>query len=107
MVKANAMVLSSTGWRTIFYLGIAFDTCGTVLAFFFYHPKDPLATEGMTTREILKGFDWVGLVGIASGPTMLIVAISSLNVDKFTSPKVLGTFIPGIVIIIATGFWGK
>lgn len=61
---ANSMVVSRTGWRTIFYVGIALNTIGATLSFFFYKPAKPLAAQGISRRKILANFDWTGLVAL-------------------------------------------
>ncbi|KIX01177.1 uncharacterized protein Z518_08902 [Rhinocladiella mackenziei CBS 650.93] len=99
---ANSMVVSSGGWRAIFYLGMAMNAAGAILSFAFYYPAKPLATKDITRREIIQGFDWVGLFGISTGPTLLIIAIIWAGGEyEFNSPQVLGSFITGILLCVA------
>lgn len=60
----HAMVLSAGGWRSVFYQSLAIDVFATLLAWRFYHPAPPLSEQIFTRREILRNFDYPGLLAM-------------------------------------------
>ncbi|KAH0830792.1 putative major facilitator superfamily transporter [Fonsecaea pedrosoi] len=101
---AHAMVRNGS-WRSIYYLVIALDVAGTVALFFLYHPQAPLA--GFSSyRSLVRGFDWFGLLGLMTGPTLLLLAITWLGgTYPISDVRVLTTLIIGIVAIALLGVY--
>ncbi|KIW78953.1 hypothetical protein Z517_08793 [Fonsecaea pedrosoi CBS 271.37] len=101
---AHAMVRNGS-WRSIYYLVIALDVAGTVALFFLYHPQAPLA--GFSSyRSLIRGFDWFGLLGLMTGPTLLLLAITWLGgTYPISDVRVLTTLIIGIVAIALLGVY--
>lgn len=119
------MVRAPAGWRILFYLLIAMNALTAVLGFLFYRPGRPLALQTTTRRQIVKDFDYVGLLGITvslehpypvsssakncqAGPVLLLIAIIWVGGRyPFVSPQVLSTFIIGLVLILALAVYGE
>ncbi|KAF9770209.1 hypothetical protein IL306_012272 [Fusarium sp. DS 682] len=95
------------GWRSVFWVPLAFHACGAVLCFLCYKPSKPLALGVKTRMEILHEFDWVGLTGLIIGPTLILLGISWLGAGNDSKDAhFIAPFVTGIVTCIALGFYG-
>ncbi|KAH6988298.1 fungal trichothecene efflux pump [Ilyonectria sp. MPI-CAGE-AT-0026] len=102
----HSMIDTAAGWRTAFCLVTALSVLSTTLGFFFYRPEKALVLQVTTKKQILKDFDYVGLFGISAGPVLLLMAIIWVgSTYEFTDAPVLATFLVGIILIIALGFY--
>jgi MFS family permease len=94
------------GWRVGFYLGAGFFFAALVTIFFFYRPGPRPNPEGLSVKERLLKFDWVGLVLGCAGLTLLLVALNTGgHPDPWNSAKILALLVVGIVILIAFSMW--
>ncbi|KAM0346737.1 hypothetical protein ACHAP4_011649 [Fusarium culmorum] len=94
------------GWRSVFWVALAIHATGSILCFIFYKPSEPLALDGKTRMQVLHEFDWIGLAGLMTGPTLILLGISWLG-DGYGSKDAhfIAPLITGIVTCIALGFY--
>ncbi|KAL6231983.1 fungal trichothecene efflux pump [Aspergillus navahoensis] len=94
------------GWRSVFWLGLAGNCTGTILIFLTYHPNTALAvTKKAIVYEKWQDFDWLGLFGILSGPTLFLVGILNINKYGADNPRFIAPFLSGILVLVALVIW--
>jgi EmrB/QacA subfamily drug resistance transporter len=74
----GGLLISSLGWRSIFYLNVPIGIAAVIYSLRIF---DPLPAAGSAGREKDRGFDWPGAVLIAAGLSSLFVALD-LAVDR-------------------------
>ncbi|KAL2833915.1 fungal trichothecene efflux pump [Aspergillus cavernicola] len=83
-------------WRGCFYYLIAMNALSVALWFFFYHPPTfHMLHKNKTARELIREFDFVGLLLFSSG---MVLFLMGLNWGG--SGQVLGTLIAGFVTLV-------
>jgi hypothetical protein len=98
-------------WRWIFFINLPYfplnmtdddSTGGFAIAVLFIFLKLNPAKR-TTVNEVVKTFDWIGLILFVSGIVLFLTGLSSGGNGTFawTSGVVLGTLIPGVVCLIA------
>ncbi|KAH0841486.1 hypothetical protein AYO21_07079 [Fonsecaea monophora] len=92
-------------WRTIFWMSLACNIVGTVAVAVTYFPAPALARPAGSRREILKSFDYIGILGIMIGPTLFLMGICWVPEYGATSGRFLGPFITGCIVIILLGVY--
>jgi len=101
---ARAFIINTAaGWRSSFYMGIAFAAFSLGLSFFFYHPPtySQLHVGGKSKMQQLKELDYVGIVLFVGGCVLFLIGLSWGGVaHPWVSGYVLGTLIPGIFLFI-------
>jgi MFS family permease len=90
-------LLADTNWRLVFWFNVPFGVIGTVWGFL------KLRDSG---RRVSHGIDWAGNVSFAIGLIALLTAITEGiqpyggHVMSWTSPKVVGLALIGIVALV-------
>ncbi|KAL3474480.1 major facilitator superfamily domain-containing protein [Aspergillus californicus] len=97
---------TANGWRCTFYFGAGFYALAFGLVFWCYLPQDRPNPEGLPKLRRVLGIDWVGVLLVTAGLTMLLVALHyGGNPDRWDSAKVLATLILGIVCLFTFAVW--
>ncbi|KAH6988308.1 fungal trichothecene efflux pump [Ilyonectria sp. MPI-CAGE-AT-0026] len=96
---------TAPGWRTAFWFTLATSIVAFAGCFLTYFPAEPLAAKGKTKREILKDFDYIGLLGVIAGPLLFLLGIIWIPEYGSTSGHFLGPFITGCILMIALGVY--
>lgn len=96
-------------WRGIYYLMIAIDGAAAIGFFFFYFPPTftmKQARHKHTKLQIIKDFDYVGLILFAGGFVVFLLGIQWGGLlYPWKSPHVIATLVIGGISLIAFGFW--
>jgi len=95
---------TSPGWRSVFWLNFSHAIFGLILLICFYHPQEPIATAGKSRWGLVKTFDYVGLLGIIIGPTLILLGITWVNSYSATDAHFLAPLLLGCATLIALGF---
>lgn len=106
---AWAIIQATGNWRHCYYLMIAFHVFNVFYTFFTYHPptfETKHAGSGLSRRQVVKDFDWIGLVLFIAGCTLFIVGINGGgSLHPWVSASTLVPIILGPCILIALGFY--
>ena len=88
----------------MYWFMLAINAFATLLVFLTYYPAAPLATKGTNHRKETT-FDWLGLFGICTGPTLFLLGIIWIPQYGASSGRFIGPFVAGSVVTIATAFY--
>ena len=83
---------------------IAINTVATVFIALTYFPAKPLASSGVSHRAELVD-DYIGLVGICTGPTLFLLGIIWIPQYGARSARFVGPFVSGCLVTVATGIY--
>lgn len=98
-VYSGALVKQSrSGWRWMFWInGIAYGI-SFILLFFTYREKSRVKAMGLTNRQVVKRFDYVGLLLLTAGTVIFLCGLSWGGDRRFgwksaqaIAPTVIGT----------------
>ncbi|CAK7235626.1 hypothetical protein SBRCBS47491_009358 [Sporothrix bragantina] len=94
-------------WRGCFYFEIAAHAVAIACWYFFYHPPTYKMLHRQTpVRELLKYFDWVGLVLWIGSTLVLLMGISwGGGLYPWKSSYVIGTIVAGAVGTSIFAIW--
>ncbi|KAF5556070.1 hypothetical protein FNAPI_5861 [Fusarium napiforme] len=102
----NEMAASTgPGWRSAFYFTLATQFAAAFVCLLTYFPATPLATRNITKKQIIREFDYLGLLGIFLGPVLLLLGITWIPEYGANSAKFIAPFVTGTILMIALGFW--
>ncbi|KAF7536057.1 hypothetical protein G7Z17_g13096 [Cylindrodendrum hubeiense] len=94
------------GWRIGFYVGAGLNLLTLISILLFYHPMPRPNPEGYSAKQRLLKLDWLGIFLACAGLTLFLVGINyGGNPYEWTSAIVLGTMIPGAVLLAIFGLW--
>lgn len=94
------------GWRVGFYVGVGLNALVFALLVSFYHPMPRPNLEGLSVWRRAWRMDWFGVFLACSGITLFLVGINyGGNPHKWSSGTVLGTMIPGVLLLVVFGLW--
>ncbi|EEU35375.1 uncharacterized protein NECHADRAFT_42708 [Fusarium vanettenii 77-13-4] len=94
------------GWRVGFYIGGGLYALSFIALALFYRPMPRPNPEGFSFKQRLLKIDWLGVVLACSGLTLFLVGINyGDNPYEWTSEIVLGTMIPGALLLVMFGLW--
>lgn len=100
---------TSVSWRGIYYLMIAIDAVAAAAFFLFYHPPTfsmKHARDKHTKLQILKDFDYIGLVLFAGGFVVFLLGLQWGGVMyPWKSAPVIGTMAVGGMALISFVLW--
>lgn len=100
---------TSVTWRGIYYLMIAIDAIAAVVFFIFYHPPTfnmKHSQDKSTKLQILKDFDYVGLVLYAGGFVVFLLGLSWGGVlYPWKSAHVAATMVVGGLALVSFALW--
>ncbi|CAG8898848.1 unnamed protein product [Penicillium egyptiacum] len=88
-------------WRGCFYYLIGLNALSVALWFFFYHPPSfHMLHRHKTVKQMLREFDFVGLVLFSAGMTLFLIGLNwGGSIYPWKSGQVLGTLLSGVVIL--------
>jgi hypothetical protein len=106
---AWVMIKNTGTWRNMYYIMIGFQALTVFALFFFYHPPNfntKHAGDGKSRLQLVKEFDWVGLILFTVGCASFIVGVN-WGGSKFPwkSAPALIPIIFGFFILVAMGVW--
>ena len=108
---AWAMIKYTHTWRNAYYLMIGFQTLNLGIVYFFYHPpafKTKHMDDGKSKMQLLREFDWVGLVLFIAGCTLFIVGVNSGgSLHPWKSAATIAPIVIGILLLVVLGFWSR
>lgn len=90
-------------WRWLFYgpaIAVAFSFAG--LTAFYFPPRHP---RGIPLKQALRELDYVGAVLFIISVALILVGIVYTTVLPSSSPKVIGTLVPGFALLVIFGCW--
>lgn len=62
---AHALVANTApGWRSVYWMVLVMNLAGVIMSYLTYFPDKPLATRGSAASELVRTFDYIGLLGI-------------------------------------------
>jgi MFS family permease len=105
LIGQEMAIHTGPGWRSVFWFVLATNIVATGLCFLTYFPAAPLGAHGRTKMEILRNFDYLGLLGLMSTSTLMLMGITWVPQYGATSPYFLGPFIVSVVLMLATGVY--
>ncbi|KAJ7444803.1 major facilitator superfamily domain-containing protein [Mycena galericulata] len=94
-------VLAQKSWRWIFFLNIPLTVIAFVLSYFFLRVKTPPGS----VRDKLMRLDWIGNCLAIVGTTLAILGLTWAGTYPWISTHVLGTLIPGVLILVLFFFY--
>ncbi|KAL2064448.1 hypothetical protein VTL71DRAFT_4942 [Oculimacula yallundae] len=93
-------------WRWAFGIAGIWNFIGFLGITFCYHPPPRHNTDGMSSMDILKQIDYLGAFLSFGGMTLLLVGLQAGGYQyPWSSGKVLGPLISGIILILAFPLW--
>jgi MFS family permease len=103
-------IISTTGnWRHCYYLMIGSHVFNVVYTFFTYHPptfETKHAGSTLSRMQVLREFDWIGLVWFVAGCTLFIIGVNwGGSLHPWTSAATLVPIIIGFTSLIGLGFY--
>ncbi|KAH7410342.1 fungal trichothecene efflux pump [Phaeosphaeria sp. MPI-PUGE-AT-0046c] len=104
------VIIKNTGnWRICYYVMIAFQAINLAMLWFFYHPpswKEKRAEHGKPAMQLVREFDWLGLLLFLAGCTLFIVGVGwGGSMAPWISATVLCPIIIGLLTLIGLGFY--
>lgn len=104
---AYAFVSSPAGWRGCYYLLIATNALAvTCWVLFYFPPTFSMKGHTRTKMQVVKDFDFVGLVLFSGGFVVFLLGLSSGGgAHPWNSGFVIGTLVAGGVTLIAFVCW--
>ncbi|KIW32624.1 uncharacterized protein PV07_04155 [Cladophialophora immunda] len=107
IVATSFVVHTEQGWRWCYYLILILNAIATVLYFLFYHPPTfEMKHKGVSKRQILKEFDYVGAFGLMTGVTLFLIGLNwGGGLYSWNDAHVIATMAVGGVIIFALPVW--
>ncbi|KAL3477273.1 fungal trichothecene efflux pump [Aspergillus californicus] len=99
---------TAEGWRWSYYIGLILAVIATVLYHFLYHPPKyaQLHVGGMTTWEMFKELDFVGIFLFVAGCVLSLIGLSwGGTMYPWVSVPTLCTLLIGIATIVAFVFY--
>lgn len=90
---------------------IGFQVINLLMLVFFYHPPtfaDKQAVHGKSRRQLLREFDWGGLILFVSGCCIFIIGVSwGGTLHPWTSAATLAPIIIGLLTLVGLGFYER
>ena len=106
---AWALIANTGNWRNCYYLLIGFHVLNLIYIFLAYHPptfETKNAANGRTRMQIVKDFDWIGMVIFIAGCTLFIIGVNwGGSLHPWTSAATLTPIILGFSLIVVLGFY--
>ena len=104
---AYAFVVSPVGWRGCYYVMIAVNALSVTCWFLFYHPPTfHMKHQDKTKMQVLKDFDFVGLVLFTGGFLIFLFGLSwGGSVYPWKSAHVIATIVIGAITLVIFGVW--
>jgi hypothetical protein len=100
------LVTRASTWRYLFLITGLWNFIGLVGLLFCYHPPPRHNVEGLTTKDILRRIDYMGALLSIGGVTLFLVGLQAGGYQfPWTSGKVLGPLISGLVMLVAFPLW--
>ena len=102
-----AFVASPAGWRGVYYLLIATNALAVFCWVCFYFPPTfEMKHIGKTKLQVVKDFDFIGLILFSGGFVVFLLGLSSGGgAHPWDSAFVIGTLVAGGVALIAFVCW--
>jgi MFS family permease len=100
---------TSVGWRGCYYLLFALNTVSAILFWCFYYPPSFTELEHKKTKlQVIKEFDFVGLVLFSGGFFIFLMGLTwGGAVHPWTSASVLAPILVGAASLAAFIAWGQ
>lgn len=93
-------------WRWAFLIVGVWNFIGFVGLTFCYHPPPRHNVDGLTRMDILKQIDYIGALLSIGGVALFLVGLQAGGYQySWTSSRVLGPLIVGLVMIVLFLFW--
>ncbi|KAJ4419759.1 hypothetical protein N0V82_004802 [Gnomoniopsis sp. IMI 355080] len=92
------------GFRSFFYIGMAFFLSTGLICVFAYRPP-PRQLQSLPLREKLSRLDWVSYGLLASGLVLFCLGLSFLNPYTWRDPQVSAPFAIGLALAIILGMY--
>lgn len=110
MPLVSWVIIKETGnWRICYYVMIAFQVVNLGLLVLFYNPpswEQKRSEHGKSAGQLLREFDWLGLLLFLAGCTLFIVGVSwGGSMAPWVSATVLAPIIIGLLTLIGLGFY--
>jgi MFS family permease len=106
---AWAIISSMGNWRHCYYLMIGFHVFNVVYTWFTYHPptfESKHAGSGLSRMQVVREFDWIGLVWFVTGCTLFIIGVNwGGSLHPWTSAATLAPIIFGFTSLVGLGFY--
>jgi MFS family permease len=97
---------TTAGWRWVYYLLVITNTLATILWTIFYHPPTFSMLTMKSRSQMVKDFDWVGLVLFTGGLVVFLIGLSwGGGIYPWTDARVIGTISTGGVTVVAFVIW--
>ena len=96
---AGAFLLSTFGWRAIFYVNVPIGILGSLLAFADL-PRDKVP-------EVKRGFDFAGISLLLPGLVLLTIVLQRGDRLGWVSPELLSLLAAGLVFLFFFWKWEK
>lgn len=106
-ISTAFILYTDAGWRWVFYFLLILNGVTSLLYFIFYHPPRLEEKHGKGHAwELIKNFDYVGLILFIAGLVLFILGLSSGGtLYPWDSARVISWIVLGVVLIAA--FLGK
>jgi MFS family permease len=98
LVVVGLLMSGDAGYHRVFWLTTAFTVVVIVIAVIVV-PRRPRATTGT--------IDWLGAVGIATGLSAVLLALTQGQSWGWTSPATLGCAAGGLVVLVGWWMWER
>ncbi|KAH6898208.1 fungal trichothecene efflux pump [Thelonectria olida] len=86
-------------WRWLFYSPAIFVVFSFVGLYLYYFP--PAHPRGLPTKQALRELDYVGAILFLVATTLILTGIVYTTTLDSSDPKVIGTLIPGFILLAA------
>ncbi|KAK6362477.1 hypothetical protein LTS17_012818 [Exophiala oligosperma] len=106
-IAINMQNNTAVHWRGCFYYLIALNAVSVLLWYCFYFPPTfQMLHKSKTAKELLKDFDYVGLILFSTGMLLLLMGLNwGGNLYPWKSGHVIGTIVSGIVALTIFGLY--
>ena len=98
LVVTGLLMSGDAGYHRVFWLTTGFTIVVIVVAALMI-PSRPAAATGT--------IDWLGAVGLASGLSATLLAVTQGTSWGWTAPATLGPLVAGVLILVAWWFWER
>ncbi|QKX58196.1 uncharacterized protein TRUGW13939_05317 [Talaromyces rugulosus] len=101
-IAATIQNNTSVKWRGCFYYLTAMNALSVLLWFLFYHPPTfSLLHRNKRVKQLIMGFDFVGLFLFSAGMILLLMGLNwGGSLYPWTSGYVLGTLLSGFATLV-------
>ncbi|KAL3439726.1 fungal trichothecene efflux pump-domain-containing protein [Aspergillus insuetus] len=98
--------VTGAGWRWVYYVPAILDFCAFVSVAITYFPPPPRIARGKKTTEILKDFDFLGMLLLMTGAIFLLIGFSwGGSAYPWASARVVSFICIGIVFCACFAVW--